>query len=125
MFSKMYPQILKNNKESQQSKETQERRIRKEQYDLISKYTMKLQWLKLYGNISRTDGSSGKINLCVEPIDLDKDTQTYERTGSSIYSIKKMENNKPGSIYLNTLWNNMFQELVRWISGKGACCQAW
>lgn len=98
MFSKMYPQILKNNKESQQSKETQERRIRKEQYDLISKYTMKLQWLKLYGNISRTDGSSGKINLCVEPIDLDKDTQTYERTGSSIYSIKKMENNKPGSI---------------------------
>ena len=96
MFSKMYPQILKNNKESQQSKETQEK-IRKEQYDLTSKYTMKLQGLKQYGNISRTDGSSGKINLCVESIDLDKDTQTYERTGSSIYSIKKMENNKTES----------------------------
>lgn len=91
MFSKMYPQILKNNKESQQSKETQ-------QYDLTSKYTMKLQWLKQYGNISRTDGSSGKINLCVEPIDLDKDTQTYERTGSSTYSVKKRENNKAESI---------------------------
>ena len=74
MFSKMYPQILKNNKELQQSKETQERRIRKEQYDLTSKYTMKLQLLKQYGNVSRTDESSGKINLCVEPIDFDKDT---------------------------------------------------
>lgn len=73
MFSKMYPQILKNNKELQQSKETQER-IRKEQYDLTSKHTMKLQSLKQYGSISRTDESSGKINLCVEPIDLDKDT---------------------------------------------------
>lgn len=74
MFSKMYPQILKNNKELQQSKETQERRIRKEQYDLTSKYTMKLQLLKQYGNVNRTDESSGKINLCVEPSDLDKDT---------------------------------------------------
>lgn len=60
MFSKMYPQILKNNKELQQSKETQERRIRKEQYDLTSKYTMKLQLLKQYGNVNRTDESSGE-----------------------------------------------------------------
>lgn len=59
---------------------------------------MKLQWLKQYGNVSRTDESSRKINLCVKSIDLDKDNQTYERTGSSIYSIKKMENNKTGSI---------------------------